>query len=212
MIARSGTEPARSLSKAELRTSFKAEIAALDPDQRRLQEAALRARVPDLPGFAQASSILLFVSALADELQTIDIFSLAYQMKKNVLCPRVDRRGRRLSLHRIADPVNEMSRGSLGIPEPRPGLPEVPPALVDWALIPGLAFDERGFRLGRGGGYYDRLLPLLRPDSICWSLCLSCQLVCRLPAEPHDAPLNGISTPERDVLGERASSRLMASH
>ena len=57
----------------------------------------------------------------------------------------------------------------LGIPEPRPDLPEVPPAAVDWALVPGLAFDERGFRLGRGAGYYDRLIPLLRPDAICWA-------------------------------------------
>ncbi len=76
---------------------------------------------------------------------------------------------------------------------------------VDWALVPGLAFDEQGFRLGRGGGYYDRLLPQLRPDATCWAICLSCQLMHALPVEPHDAPLNGIATPDRVVRGLRGS-------
>ncbi len=123
-------------------------------------------------------------------------------MKKDVLCPRVDRRARRLSLHRVADPAAELSPGVLGIPEPRPDLPEVTPAAVDWALVPGLAFDERGFRLGRGAGYYDRLLPLLRPDATCWALCLSCQLVSATARRaPTTRRSNGVSTPERDVRG-----------
>ncbi len=92
-----------------------------------------------------------------------------------------------------------------GIPEPRPDLPEVPPAAVDWALVPGLAFDERGFRLGRGAGYYDRLIPTFRRDAICWAVCLTCQLIDRVPVEPHDVPLNGVSTPSRDVQGARSA-------
>lgn len=72
-------------------------------------------------------------------------------------------------------------------------------------LVPGLAFDEQGYRLGRGAGHYDRLLPRLRPDTVCWSLCLSCQLIPRLPIEPHDRPLNGVSAPGRTVLGARGN-------
>ncbi len=70
-------------------------------------------------------------------------------------------------------------------------------------LVPGLAFDEQGYRLGRGAGHYDRLLPRLRSDAVCWALCLSCQLLSRLPIEPHDRPLNGVSAPGRTVLGAR---------
>ena len=182
---------------------MKATIAALDPGERRAQEDALIARFSGLPGLAEAGSVLLFVAALPEEPRLRELFSLVYAMKKIVFCPRVDRRGRRLSLHRVADPASDLSPGVLGIPEPRPDLPEIAPAAVDWALVPGLAFDERGFRLGRGAGYYDRLLPRLRPDATCWALCLSCQLLCELPVEAHDAPLNGISTPERDVRGCR---------
>jgi 5-formyltetrahydrofolate cyclo-ligase len=203
VIAHDGSEPPGPLSKTELRSSFRATIAALDPDARRAQEVALLARFPCLPGLAEARSALLFVSALPEEPQTSELFSLAYEMKKDVLCPRVDKPARRLRIYRVVDPANDLSRGVLGIPEPRPELPEVPPSAVDWVLVPGLAFDERGFRLGRGGGYYDRLLALLRPNAICWALCLSCQLVTQLPVEPHDAPLNGVSAPEREVRGVR---------
>jgi len=205
VTARDGAEPTGTVSKAELRRSFRATITALDPDARRVQERALLARFPCLPGFAEARSVLLFVSALPEEPQTSELFSLAYEMKKDVLCPRVDKPARRLRLYRVFDPAKELSRGVLGIPEPRPDLPEFSPAAVDWVLVPGLAFDERGFRLGRGGGYYDRLLALLRPDAICWAVCMSCQLVTELPVEPHDAPLNGVSAPQREVWGVRGS-------
>jgi 5-formyltetrahydrofolate cyclo-ligase len=204
MIPQGDTERASRSSKAVLRRVMKATIAALDPDARQAQEDALLSRFSSLPGLAEAGSVLLFVAALPEEPRCRDLFALVYAMNKMVLCPRVDRRGRRLSLHRIADPASDLRAGVLGIPEPRPELPEVDPATVDWALIPGLAFDKQGFRLGRGAGYYDRLLPLLRHDSTCWALCLSCQLVCELPVEAHDAPLNGVSTPERDVRGCRS--------
>jgi 5-formyltetrahydrofolate cyclo-ligase len=203
MITRREAEPTARHSKSELRRTMKAAIVALDADKRRAQEDALIMRFPGLPGLAEAQSVLLFVSALPEEPRTSELLSLAYEMKKEVLCPRVDKASRRLRLHRVTDPASELVRGVLGIPEPRPDLPEAPPLAIDWVLVPGLAFDERGFRLGRGGGYYDRLLPLLRPDAVCWALCLSCQLLRELPHEPHDAPLNGVSTPDRRVMGAR---------
>jgi 5-formyltetrahydrofolate cyclo-ligase len=211
MIPQSGALRTSHSSKADLRKAMKAAIAAIDPALRRAQEDVLITRFSTLPGLNEAASVLLFVAALPEEPRTLELFSLAYEMKKTVLCPRVDRRGRRLSIHRISDPAAELVPGVLGIPEPRPDLPEVAPATIDWALVPGLAFDERGFRLGRGGGYYDRLLPLVRPDVICWALCLNCQLAVELPVEPHDAPLDGVSTPDRNVRGHRSNQSFTIS-
>jgi 5-formyltetrahydrofolate cyclo-ligase len=197
--------PGNSRSKAELRQAIKAAIARLDPALRRAQESALMGRFGQLPGLLEAASILLFVPAFPEEPPMVELLFSTYEMKKDVYLPRVDKAARRLRLCRVSDPARDLCPGALGIPEPRPGLPEVPPETIDWALVPGLAFDELGFRLGRGGGYYDRLLPMLRPQAICWALCLSCQLVGRLPVEAHDAPLNGVSTPERDVFGMRGA-------
>jgi 5-formyltetrahydrofolate cyclo-ligase len=83
----------------------------------------------------------------------------------------------------------------MGIPEPGRHLAEVAPEEIDWALVPGLAFDDRGFRLGRGAGYYDRLLPTLRPDAPRWALAYDCQWIEALPNESHDQPLDGIVSP-----------------
>lgn len=192
-------------AKAALRQAIKAAIARLDPAERQAQEDALIARCRQLPGLREARNILLFVPSFPEEPPVIALFSSLIEMKKVVYFPRVDKPGRRLILCQVADPVNDFSPGTIGIPEPRLGLREVAPEVIDWALVPGLAFDEQGFRLGRGGGYYDRLLPMLRPDAICWAVCLNCQLVSRLPVEAHDAPLNGVSTPTREIQGLRGA-------
>ena len=69
--------------------------------------------------------------------------------------------------------------------------------------MPGLGFDDLGFRLGRGAGHYDRLLPLLRPDAPRWALALDCQWVEDLPVEPHDVPIDGVVSPGKTVTRRR---------
>ena len=193
------------LSKPGWRRAILAAISALDPGERRAQEHALIAAFPDLPGFAAAETVLLYVSAFPEELATREILAYAFEARKQVLCPRVDRAARLLRLHALANPETELKPGVLGIPEPRADLPELSPEWVDWVLVPGLGFDERGHRLGRGAGHYDRLLARLRPDAVCWALCLGCQLVPQLPVEAHDMPLDGITSPARVIRGPRHS-------
>ena len=68
------------------------------------------------------------------------------------------------------------------------------PAEVDLIITPGLAFDRRGFRLGYGGGHYDRFLTRVRPDSIRIGLAFSVQLVDRVPEEPSDQKVHFVVT------------------
>jgi 5-formyltetrahydrofolate cyclo-ligase len=192
--------------KNDWRRSILAAIGRLDPDDRRAQEDALAATFPRLPGWTRAGTVLLYVSAFPEEIRTAPMLAMAYEAGKHVILPRVDRRARELRLHRVIDPASELRPGVLGIPEPDAGLPEVPAGSIDWALIPGVAFDEFGYRLGRGAGHYDRLLPTMRADAVCWALCLSCQLVPRLPVEPHDVPMDGITSADRTVLGPGRSA------
>ncbi len=198
-----GPNPEDVRIKRSLRLAIREEIAALEPDLRRQEESRLAVRFPDLPGWAGARTVMLYVSAFPEEVSTADYWARAYMEGKRVISPRVDRAARELRLHQVEDPRTELHPGTLGIPEPRRDLPEVLPESIDWVLVPGLAFDDRGYRLGRGAGHYDRLMPRLRPDALCWAVCLSCQLVRHLPIEPHDMPLDGVCTPDRTIRGVR---------
>jgi 5-formyltetrahydrofolate cyclo-ligase len=189
------------LTKGEWRRAIVAAIARLDPHDRSAQEASLAVALPGLPGWSGAGTVLLYISAFPEEIRTAPLLAMAYASGKRVILPRVDRRARKLRLYRVIDPGRELGPGALGIPEPHASLPEVPPEAVDWALVPGLAFDDRGYRLGRGAGHYDRLLPAMRTDAVCWAFGLGCQLVPRLPVEPHDVAMDGVTTAERTVLG-----------
>lgn len=179
--------------KQQARRAAIARVLGLDPARRREQEGALAARLGSLPGFAGAGTVLMHVTAFADEVDTASLVRQVLAAGKRLVCPRVDRGRRRLVLYAVGDPARDLRRGHWGIPEPDPSLPIVPPEAVDWALVPGVAFDRAGYRVGRGGGYYDRLLPNLRPDAACWSLILDVQWVDRVPREPHDRPVRGVA-------------------
>jgi 5-formyltetrahydrofolate cyclo-ligase len=183
--------------KQALRRVMVERILAIDPDDRRRQDADLIRRLATLPGFDAAGTVLLYVSAFPEEIATGPALRQVLSLGKRLVCPRVDRPARRLRLFRVDDLQSDLVSGSMGIPEPGRHLAAVAPEEIDWALVPGLAFDDRGFRLGRGGGYYDRLLPTLRPDAPRWALAYDCQRVASLPNEPHDQPLDGIVSPER---------------
>jgi 5-formyltetrahydrofolate cyclo-ligase len=188
------------LRKQLLRRETIGRILAVDPARRAFEEAALLERFAALPGFEAAGCVLLYASAFAEEFPTAPLLRIALGRGKRVACPRVDRSKAILQLHEVRDLDADFRRGTLGIPEPRRRLPEIDPAEIDWALVPGLAFDARGYRLGRGAGHYDRLLPRLRPETPCWALALDEQWVDVLPVEPHDVPLDGVVSPSRAVV------------
>jgi 5-formyltetrahydrofolate cyclo-ligase len=174
-------------------------ILSLDPASRRLAESALAARFATLSGYAEAGTVLLYATAFPEEIDTRPLLVETLERGKRLVCPRVDRATRRLRLFEIKDLENDLTPGTLGIPEPRVDCPEVEPAAVDWVLVPGLAFDPNGYRLGRGAGHYDRLLPTLRAGTPCWALILDCQWAEDLPVEPHDIPLDGVLSPGREI-------------
>jgi 5-formyltetrahydrofolate cyclo-ligase len=182
-------------AKRRIRKAVVERILALEPEIRRRDEAVLAARFAQLPGFAGANTVLLYVTAFPEEIATGPLLEQTLAAGKCLLCPRVERAERRLRLYRVDDPARDLIPGTLGIPEPGPDCVEVKPAAVDWVLVPGLAFDRQGYRLGRGAGHYDRLLPGLRPDALRWALIHDCQWVEKLPVEPHDVPLDGVVSP-----------------
>ncbi len=94
----------------------------------------------------------------------------------------------RLSFHH----GRNLTRGSFGILEPHANTPEIPIGKIDAFLCPGLAFDPNGGRLGRGRGYYDRVLACARPDALKIGICFDFQLVPDTFSEPHDIPMDEV--------------------
>jgi 5-formyltetrahydrofolate cyclo-ligase len=192
--------------KTQIRRDMVALILAMDPEARRAQEAALADRLEGLPGFREAGTVLLYASAFPEEIDTRAMLERALGLGKRLILPRVDRPSRSLQLFEVANLDRDLVLGHKGIPEPRPGCPRIAPEEVDWVLVPGLAFDPTGQRLGRGAGHYDKLLPGLRPEVPRWALILDVQWVGDLPVETHDQRLDGVADHRRTILGRGQST------
>ncbi|GAB4279469.1 MAG: 5-formyltetrahydrofolate cyclo-ligase [Coriobacteriia bacterium] len=103
-----------------------------------------------------------------------------------------------LSLHIVSEP-SMLVTGSFGLLEPSADAPLVYPEDLDAIIVPGVAFDERGFRVGYGGGYYDRLLKSVRGDCARIGLAFDEQVMPELPTDDHDERVHVIVTPTRII-------------
>ena len=187
----------RALPKAEARRRGLDARDALPVAARERLAGAVRARALELPELAAAGTVMLFAS-FRSELDTAPIAEWVLRAGKTLCLPRI-LRPRHMAAFRVTDQAADLVPGTWGIPEPREGLPEVPPQVIDLVFVPGSAFDEQGGRCGYGGGFYDTYLPLTRQGTPRVALAFEAQLVPRLACEAHDLPMTAIVT-ERRVI------------
>ena len=133
--------------------------------------------------------VILAYYALPDEVDTHPILNELVAEGKTVLLPKV-LDDTSMELRRYTGP-QDLCVGAYHIMEPT-GASFTDLAQIDLALIPGLAFDAQGHRLGRGKGYYDRLLPRLVHARL-QGICFPFQLLDNIPAEPHDIPVHEVT-------------------
>ena len=190
------TGPALHEAKRAMRTRIITARDALARQARETATAAIAARVADLPSFRQARCALLALP-FRSEWDTRVLFAAALADAKTVALPRVNGVSRMLDLHAVRDAVRDTAPGYRGIPEPDPQSPRVAIEDVDWVLIPGVAFDLEGRRLGYGGGFYDRLLALVRKRVPRVAGAFDLQVVDEVPAAPHDLVVDVIATETR---------------
>ena len=173
-------------SKAQIRQLVKFRTQSLSLTEIHSQSVAVFNRLCVEHWFRNARNMLFYYS-MNTELPTIPfIHMLAGQ--KRIFLPRISGDSlvvvpfsRQFQCHpryHILEPVGE---------------PTTDLAIIDVAIIPGLAFDQRGHRLGHGGGYYDRFLPLLQAIKV--GIAFDCQLLPDLPVCPHDVSMNFVVTP-----------------
>ncbi len=138
------------------------------------------------PAYREAEHVLIYL-AFGSEL---DLSNLDFSGKR-VYATRAHEDERRLSVHSLSE---VLERHRLGFFQPPANAVEIDPEIIDLALVPGLVFDERGYRLGYGLGYYDRLLPSLRPDALVVGVTADALIVPALPHERHDVPVTHLAS------------------
>lgn len=180
--------------KKELRRRMRAIRNALPADVRAGRSAAIVQKVLTLDEYVEADVVAGF-SSLSTEVDVSGFIDAALGAGKRVALPRIDEE--QLTLREI-DGSTELERGAFDVLEPPQSCAMVADRDVRFILTPGLAFDPRGYRLGYGGGYYDRLLPRLSAACAC-AVGFDFQLVSELPNMRHDVQVRIVVTDARIV-------------
>jgi len=181
-------------AKRALRQQIRAELSRLEPAERSAASAQARTRLAAQPLWQTAQRVLFF-APLPEELDIWPLLIEALSAGKNVALPRFAAETQTYEVCLIRDPELDLNMGHFGIREPNRRCAALPPIRLDLILVPGVAFDLGGGRLGRGKGYYDRLLGQWR--GITCGVAFDQQVVETIPAEPHDMRLDCLLTPTR---------------
>ena len=179
--------------KAEMR-SWAEEARRQQADKDALSRAICQ-RFASLADYKRAGTVLLYVH-VRNEVRTREFLQHAMAQGKRVLVPWCE--GDELELFHLED-LAELGPGVFGLLEPRRELRTRPGkrcdiAEVDLAMVPGVAFDRQGGRLGHGKGYYDRLLCRARPDALLVGVCYESQLLPEVPMGPRDVRMHRVIT------------------
>jgi len=181
-------------SKTVLRREVGARLKAMPPAQRATASGRACALLEQQSVWKKAG-LIFFYAPLPEELDIWPLVGDSLAAGKVVALPRFDPGTQRYVACQIQDIARDLSAGQYGIREPGGHCVAVPPNRLDLALVPGVAFDLEGRRLGRGKGFYDQMLASVR-GTTC-GVGFDEQIVDTVPVEPHDIHLNCILTPTR---------------
>jgi len=195
--------------KSAVRRDLRARLRALSPCERTAASARITNCLAQWPGPA-AGHLLAGYLPLPSEPDPTGWYDLWRAAGGRLACPLIvgpDRlEFRQLPLGPPGTPVaaTGLRPGPHGLREPDPSLcPLVAPAEITLVLVPGLGFARGGARLGRGGGYYDRWLATLPPDTPTIGVAFAVQIVPGLPCEPHDRRVDHLVTDTGWLPGAR---------
>jgi len=181
-------------AKASLREQICARLKNIPTTERGVASTLLCARLREQRIWSAARSVLFF-APLPDEAEIWPLLNEAIAAGKAVALPAFIPGTNRYAARQIVDPARDLIAGRFGIREPVATCAEVPLNRLDLVLVPGVAFDARGGRLGRGKGFYDRLLADVRGTKC--GVAFEEQMVDAVPVGPLDIRLDCILTPTR---------------
>ena len=181
-----------SISKEALRREMLKKRKNLSAEFLQQAELSFAEQIKSLNCYRYAKTVMLYMS-FQNEAPTDLLTKQAWMDGKNVVLPYTDKEFK-VWAYKVTGP-EQLLLSPLGIREPDPAVCALAaPSSIDLIIVPGVAFDPAGNRIGFGKGCYDRFLPLLRTDAPKIALAYDMQIVEALPFQEHDIPLDGILT------------------
>ncbi|KPJ78542.1 MAG: hypothetical protein AMJ54_03205 [Deltaproteobacteria bacterium SG8_13] len=185
-------------TKADIRSEMAAQIGKLSAAELKEKTSDIENRLFEFANFLESKIVLLYVSG-ANEVNSEAVIKRAFEHNKIVVLPKSNG-SKSISLYKIDEYPKGMRSGADGKLEPNPDkCRKVPMDCIDIAIIPGVAFDEKGGRVGPGDGFYDRLIPHLPITTRKVALALDNQVLLQVPTESHDKQVDIIITEKRII-------------
>ena len=178
--------------KHKIRKHIKEKLEAHSPLEKSRKSDIIKDRLFNEEAFKQAEVVMFYVS-LKDEVDTCFMIDEALKTGKRVCVPVILKEDKRLIAGEIRNRLEDLESQHFGIYQPkRDRVREVPLDDIDLVVVPGIAFDRKNIRLGRGHGYYDRFLSGLPSATKTIGLAFDFQVLEDLPKDPHDIPVSKI--------------------
>ncbi|OEU67293.1 MAG: 5-formyltetrahydrofolate cyclo-ligase [Desulfobacterales bacterium PC51MH44] len=186
-------------TKDEIRNNIAITLAALSNNEVAEKTKLIEDRLFEFANFLEANIVLLYINSKS-EVNSLEIVKRCINYNKIVILPAFDTTNYEMKLMKIDSLDANLKLGSRGIMEPDASRCNVVPIeCIDIAIIPGVAFDEKGGRIGSGDGYYDRLIPKLSITTRKVALAFECQITPQVHMESHDKHVDIIITEKRII-------------
>lgn len=180
--------------KDKIRKAILALLRSQDSSERAIKSEQIKRRLFQEKSFHQAKSVMFYI-AKSYEVETVDMIEEALGLGKRVIIPVTKTQEKSLVPSEIKDPKKELAKGPFGIYEPkRKYMKTVDPKDIDVVIVPGVAFDKKGNRIGHGQGCFDRFLKNLPSKTPTIGLAFKLQLVKKIHAFPWDIPVTKLIT------------------
>lgn len=186
-------------TKAEIRNDIVKRLAALAESEVKAKIRQIENRFFEFANFLEANIVLLYINT-AGEVNSQQIIKRCFDYNKIVILPAFEPDTYKMKLMKVDNLDTDLKPGRRGILEPDENRCNVVPVeCIDIAIIPGVAFDEKGGRIGSGEGYYDRLIPKLPITTRKVALAFENQIIRQIQMESHDKHVDIIITEKRII-------------
>jgi 5-formyltetrahydrofolate cyclo-ligase len=186
-------------TKDDIRGNVEKTLAALSDKEIKDKTQRIEKRLFEFANFLEANIVLLYINSKC-EVNSLNIIERCLNCKKIVILPAFVSTKYEMKLMKIDNLDTDLTLGPRNILEPDPNQCNIVPIeCIDIAIIPGIAFDEKGGRIGSGDGYYDRLIPKLPITTRKVALTFEDQIVPQIQMEAHDRHVDIIITEKRII-------------